>query len=119
MGVPARRSSAQAATTQPPSVHAWQCRYASLLSEHDISLEVAADSSDGKPPASPWLFLEPKRDTYSTAPLADLWGMVERLQLQERVAIWAMDAAHHAVLMEASGGRARVIWGVMDQVRRR
>lgn len=72
---------------------------------------------DLKPPSSPWLFLEPKRDTYSNASLAELWGMVEELHLQSRVAIWAMDSAHYKVLMEATSGRARVIWGYMDMVR--
>lgn len=73
-----------------------------------------------QPPASnsPWtprLFLEPKRATYQQQPLAQMWGMVEALNLEEHVAVWAMDADHYDILHVATGGRARVIWGYMDQ----
>lgn len=89
------------------------CRYASLLSQYGYSSEMEMDL---KPPASPWLFLEPKRNMYSKTSLETLWRMVEKLQLQSRVAIWAMDAAHYNILMEATRGRAHVIWAYMDQV---
>jgi hypothetical protein len=89
------------------------CRYASLLQQHGYSTQ---PDMDLRPPASPWLFLEPKRDMYSNESLAQLWSMVDDLQLQSRVAIWAMDAAHYHVLMEATHGRAHVIWAQMDRV---
>ena len=89
------------------------CRYASLLGQYNFSPELDKGS---KPRSSPWLFLEPKRNTYSEAALKYLWGMIEDLGLQTRVAIWAMDQTHYNILMGATNGHAHVIWAYMDQV---
>lgn len=35
--------------------------------------------------------------------------------MQEHVAVWAMDAAHYEILQNATQGKARTIWGYMDQ----
>lgn len=97
--------------------HVAVCRFAQLVAEHGSSShsDAADNSSLPKPPRTPRLFLEPKRASYQQAPLAQLWGLVEQHKLEEQVAVWVMDADHYDILHAATGGRARVIWGYMDQ----
>jgi hypothetical protein len=97
------------------------CRFAALLHEHGNmttagDAEQAASEGGGEElRGSPWLFLEPKRNTYENAALSELWGMVETFGLSGAVAVWVMDSDHYDVLMDATRGAARTIWGYMDQ----
>eukprot|EP00892_Ulva_mutabilis_P010388 jgi/Ulvmu1/7721/UM039_0027.1 len=92
----------------------------SVLNTFSTSLAAYSDQipvsqTGGKPQSAPRLFLEPKRNTYASDSLAQLWGLVEELELQEYVAVWAMDPAHYDILQNATEGKAVVIWGYMDQ----
>ena len=62
-----------------------------------------------------WLFLDVKNRGFTTETVSEIWGAVQRLDLQRRVALWAVDAAHYQVLQSAAGGAVQAIWGYMDQ----
>lgn len=65
--------------------------------------------------APPRLLLEPKGRMFEVAALQSFWALAGKHRVRDRIALYAVDRAHHDIVMEATQSKVRIIWGYMDQ----
>jgi hypothetical protein len=67
------------------------------------------------PADEPWMFLELKNAAYDQASMQKILELVQRLDIVDRVALWAVDKAHYDIVKSVGGGALQAVWGYMDQ----